>query len=74
MKKLIGLDRERRLDVQLVVQVVHELEPLHQHAEDERGLLQRELAADAGPLPGAERLVGVRRDGGKPLRRPRGRG
>ena len=59
--EVVGLDGERRLDVQLVVAVVDELEPLQQHAEHERGLLQGELAADAGPQPGAERLVGVRR-------------
>ena len=39
--------------------MVDELEPLQEHAEHQSGLLQRELASDAGPLAGAEGLVGV---------------
>ena len=60
--EVVGLDRERLLGFELVVGEVDELEPLQEHAQHEGGLLQRELPADAGALPGAEGLVGVRRD------------
>ena len=65
----VGLHREGRLDLELVPQVVDELEALQQHAEHQRGLLQGELPPDAGPLPGAEGLVGVGRERGHPRRR-----
>ena len=68
-EEVVGLDRERGFRLELVVQVVDELEPLHQHAEHEQRLLHRELAADARPRAGAEGLVGVRRDRGHPLGR-----
>ena len=55
--EVVGLDGQRGLGPQLVVEVVNELEPLQQHAQHQRGLLQGELAPDAGALPGAERLV-----------------
>ncbi len=55
----IGLDRQAFLDFQLVFGVVDQLEPLQDHAEDQRRLLHRELASDAGALAVAEGLVGV---------------
>ena len=44
------LDGQALLDLELVVEGVHELEPLHEHAEHQHGLLHGELPADAGPL------------------------
>ena len=67
MWKSSGLIGERLLGLELVVGEVDELEPLQEHAQHEDGLLQGELPADAGALPGAERLVGVRRDLGSVL-------
>jgi hypothetical protein len=61
--KLVRLDRERLLGFELVIREVDELEPLQEHAQDEGSLLQSELPANAGALPGAEGLVGVRRSG-----------
>ena len=55
-----GLHGEGGLGPELVVEVVHEVEALQQHAEHEGGLLQRELPADAGAEAGPERLVGGR--------------
>jgi len=43
-----GLDGQRGQCVQLVVTVVDEFEPLQQHSQDERGLLESELTTDAG--------------------------
>ncbi len=57
----VRLDGERLLEGQPVAGVVHQLEPLQDHAEHERRLDEGELAADAGPLAVAERLVGVGR-------------
>ena len=48
--------------------MVDELEPLEEHAEHQRRLLQRELAPDARPLPRSERLVRVGRQGVAALR------
>ena len=59
----VGLEGQRLLDLELVVRVVDELEPLQDHAEHQRRLLQRELAPDAGPLPRAERPERVRAAG-----------
>ena len=67
--EVVGLDGERRLGVELVVPMIDELEPLQQHAEDERRLLQGELAPDARPQAGAERPVRRRRHRLDPLRR-----
>src|SRR5271165_5282010 len=61
------LDRQRLFGFKLIVGEVDKLEALQQHGQDERRLLQRELAADTGSLPGAEGLVGVRRDLGPAL-------
>ena len=60
----IRLDRQRFLDLQLVVLVIEELEPLQDHAEDQRRLLHGELPSDTGALAVAERLEGP----GRPLR------
>ena len=65
--EVVGLDRERGLRLELVVQVVDELEALHQHAEHQQRLLDGELPPDARPRAGAEGLVGVRRDRRHPL-------
>jgi hypothetical protein len=65
--EVVRLDGERGLRAQPVVQVVDELEALHEHAQHQRGLLQGELPSDAGTLAGAEGLVGVGRGGGEPL-------
>src|SRR3954454_22210631 len=66
--KVVGLDRERLLGFELVIRKVDEREPLQEHAEDEGGFLQSKLSTDASALPGAEGLVGVRRDLAPPLR------
>ncbi len=57
-----GLDRPRLLGLELIIGEVDKLEALQQHGQDQRRLLQRELAADARALPGAEGLVGVGRN------------
>ena len=57
----VGFDRQTLFDLQLIVQVIDEVEALQQHAEDEHRFLHGELAADAGPLTGTERLERVRR-------------
>jgi hypothetical protein len=62
--KLVGLDGEGLLRLELVVQMVDELEALQEHTENQGGLLQRELPADTRTLPGAKRLVRVRRQRG----------
>ena len=46
---------------QLIVLDVEESVAMHQGGQRHRGLVQRELAPDAGALAIAERLVGVRR-------------
>ena len=56
------LDRQRLFGLELIVGEVDKLEALQQHGQDERRLLQRELAADAGALPGPEGLIGVGRN------------
>ena len=60
--EVVRLDRQRRLDLQLVVAGGRRTRSAAASMpEHERGLLQGELAADAGALPGAERLERVRR-------------
>ena len=56
------LDRQRLFGLELIIGEVDKLEALQQHGQDERRLLQRELAADAGALPSAEGLIGVGRN------------
>ena len=58
----VGFDGQTLFDLELIVQVVDEVEALQQHAEDEHRFLHGELAADAGPLTGTERLERVRRN------------
>lgn len=57
--EVVRLDGQRLLGLQLVVGVVHKLEPLQEHAQHQVGLLQGKLPANAGALPRAEGLVGV---------------
>ncbi len=62
----VGFDRQAFLDLQLIVRVIDQLEPLQDHAQNQRRLLHRELTSDTGALAVAEGLVGVdrpRRDG-----------
>ena len=59
----LRLDRERFLDLELVVGVIVKLEALQNHRQHQDRLLNGELAADAGALSVAERLVGRCRAG-----------
>jgi len=43
--------------------VVDEFEPLQQHSQDERGLLESELPTDAGPHSGPEGAISIGRHG-----------
>jgi len=59
----LRLDRQRLLDLQVIAGVGGgQIEALQHHREEERGLLQRETAPDAGALAVAERLPGVGRE------------
>ncbi|MNS69150.1 hypothetical protein D3C72_1024560 [compost metagenome] len=59
--EVLGLDRQRFLDLELVARVIDEVEALQDHAQREHRLLQGELPPDAGALAVAEGLEGVHR-------------
>ena len=66
--EIVRLDGQGALGDQLVVQVIDQVEALQEHGQHQHGLLQRELPPDARPNSAAERLVGVRRNGGESIR------
>jgi hypothetical protein len=65
--EVVGLNGERLRGFELIVGKVDEFEPLKEHTQNQDSLLHGELPSDAGALPRAEGLVGVRRDPGPVL-------
>ena len=57
--ELVGLHRQRLLDLQRIAVRIEQFEALQYHRQHERRLLHGKLAADAGALAVAERLVGA---------------